>query len=305
MDKCPPFNDFFYPLMQLALNKEMQVRECSERIADQFNLTTEARLEMVPSGSKPRYVDRTQWAATYLRQVGVLDATRRGYIKVSATGRNFLDSLDGTKITRSDLMQFQPFRDFVERQRPKKARQGQEGETVSASFTPMDQISAALEEIQDELAADILDRLMAAPPSFFERAVIDLLMAMGYGGQNNAAGHVTGKSGDNGIDGVIDQDQLGLDRVYVQAKRYALENTVSAEAVRAFTGALSMHQGTKGLFLTTSTFSKSAEDTADRVGQRVVLIDGARLARLMIAHGVGCTTRRTISVMQIDRDYFE
>ena len=305
MDRCPPFNDFFYPLMQLALHQEMQVRECSERIADQFSLSTEARLEMVPSGSKPRYVDRTQWAATYLRQAGVLDATRRGYIRVSAVGREFLAGLDGTKITRADLMQFQPFRDFVERQRPKKLPPDQDAENVSASFTPMDQISAALEQIQEALASDILERLMASPPSFFERAVIDLLMAMGYGGQNNAAGHVTGKSGDNGIDGVIDQDQLGLDRVYVQAKRYALENTVSAEAVRAFTGALSMHQASKGLFLTTSTFSKNAEDTADRVAQRVVLIDGVRLARLMIAHGVGCSPRRTISVMQIDRDYFE
>ena len=305
MDKCPPFNDFFYPLIQLASQEERQVRACCELIADHFELSNEARMEMVPSGSKPRYVDRTQWAATYLRQAGVLDSTRRDYVRVSKVGHEFLAKLNGTSITRAHLMQFEPFRGFVERQRPEKTQQAQEDSTTIAGLTPMDQISTGLDQIQEELAADILDRLKQAPPSFFERAVIDLLMAMGYGGENATAGKVTGKSGDNGIDGDIDQDQLGLDRVYVQAKRYGLENKISAEAVRAFTGALSKHQANKGLFLTTSAFSKSAEETADRVAQRVVLIDGVRLARLMIAHGVGCTRRRSISIMQIDRDYFE
>lgn len=303
MDKCPPFNDFFYPLMQLALDEEVQVRECSERIADHFGLSTEARLEMVPSGSKARYVDRTQWAATYLRQAGLLNSTRRGYVRVSEQGREFLSKLSGTQIVRAQLKEFPAFQDFISRSGSRKSKKV--GTEVEESLTPMDQISDALEEIEIDLVVDILERLMTAHPSFFERAVIDLLMAMGYGGQNKDAGRVTGKVGDNGIDGVIDQDQLGLDRVYVQAKRYALDNTVSSEAVRAFTGALSMHQASKGLFFTTSSFSASAEETADRVAQRVVLIDGMRLARLMIAYGVGCTTRRIISIMQIDRDYFE
>ena len=289
--------------MQLALNQEVQVRECSEKIADHFGLATEARLEMVPSGSKARYVDRTQWAATYLRQAGLLDSTRRGHVRVSEEGQAFLSTLSGTRITRAHLNEFPAFQAFLAKSKPPKSKPA---EIVDDnSLTPMDQISNALEEIQIDLVADILDRLMAAHPSFFEKAVIDLLMAMGYGGQNKDAGRVTGKSGDNGIDGVVDQDQLGVDRVYVQAKRYALENTVSSEAVRAFTGALSMHQASKGLFFTTSTFSASAEETADRVAQRVVLIDGIRLAKLMISYGVGCTTRRTISIMQIDRDYFE
>jgi len=304
MDKCPPFDEFFYPLMMIALEGEVQVRTCAEHIADDFNLSTMARLETVPSGSRLRYVDRTQWAATYLRQSGLLTATRRGYVKVSDTGVKFLGTLKKSRITREDLNQFPEFRAFKARKKSPKPQQTVSDDKL-ATLTPTDQISDALEEIEAELVQDILDRLMAAHPSFFEKAVIDLLMAMGYGGQNKDAGRVTGQSGDNGIDGVIDQDQLGLDRVYVQAKRYAPENSVSAEAVRAFTGALSMHQASKGLFFTTSSFTKSAKDTAERVGQRVVLVDGDRLARLMIGYGVGCSARRTLSIMQIDRDYFE
>ena len=289
--------------MQLALNNEVQVRECSEKIADHFGLSTEARLEMVPSGSKARYVDRTQWAATYLRQAGLLDSTRRGFVRVSREGRTFLATLSGTQITRAHLSQFPAFKAFMARSGTRKVKQVE----IEArdNLTPMDQISNALEEIQADLVADILERLMAAHPSFFEKAVIDLLMAMGYGGQNKDAGRVTGKSGDNGIDGVVDQDQLGLDRVYIQAKRYRLENPVNAEAIRSFTGALAVHQAGKGLFVTTSVFTKGAREKAEKVGQRVVLIDGQNLARLMIAHSVGSTTRRTISIMQIDRDYFE
>jgi len=304
MDKCPPFEAFFYPLMKIALEGEVQVRTCTERIADIFNLSAMARLETVSSGSKLRYVDRTQWAATYLRQAGLLTSTRRGYVKVSDAGVKFLGTLKKQTITHEDLNQFAEFRAFKARKKSPKPRQTMSDDKLP-TLTPTDQISDALEEIEAELVQDILDRLMAAHPSFFEKAVIDLLMAMGYGGQNKDAGRVTGQSGDNGIDGVIDQDQLGLDRVYVQAKRYAPENSVSAEAVRAFTGALSMHQASKGLFFTTSSFTKSAKDTAERVGQRVVLVDGDRLARLMIGYGVGCSARRTLSIMQIDRDYFE
>lgn len=306
MDKCPPFNDFFLPLMKMARNEEVRVRDCAERIADQLGLSIEARLETVASGSRARYADRTQWAATYLRQAGLLTPTRRGYVTVSPSGHEFLLNAPD-KITRDDLKQIPAFQDFASRtgkRALKKNKVEVEDKSVS-SLTPMDSISEALEEIEAALVSEIIDSLIDGHPSFFERAVIDLLMAMGYGGQNKDAGRVTGKSGDHGIDGVIDQDQLGLDRVYVQAKRYNTGNTVSSEAVRGFTGALAFHQASKGLFFTTSSFSKSAEETAERVGQRVVLIDGQRLAKLMITYGVGCTTKKTIFIMQIDRDYFE
>lgn len=304
MDKCPPFNDFFLPLMKMAHGEEVQIRDCAERIADQFGLSSEARLETTASGSKARYVDRTHWAATYLRQAGLLTPTRRGYVTVSPSGQEFLLNVSD-KITRDDLKKIPAFQDFESRTGKRALKKNKVEDRSVSSLTPMDSVSEALEEIEAALVSEIIDSLIDGHPSFFEKAVIDLLMAMGYGGQNKDAGRVTGKSGDNGIDGVIDQDQLGLDRVYVQAKRYNTGNSVSAEAVRGFTGALAVHQASKGLFFTTSSFTKGAEETAERVGQRVVLIDGQRLAKLMIVYGVGCTTKKTISIMQIDRDYFE
>lgn len=305
MDRCPPFKDFFYPLMQLALNQEVRVRDAAEQIADQFGLSIEARLEMVPSGSKSRYLDRTQWAATYLRQAGLLDSTRLGYVIVSEGGKRFLASLTGTEITRSHLKEFPKFRAFVAKSNKRKNKSTEDDNGAEVPLTPMDQISEALDQIEGELARDIIEQLTSAPLAFFERVVIDLLIAMGYGGGDKESGRVTGKAGDNGIDGVIDQDQLGLDRVYIQAKRYAEDNAVGSVEIKTFIGALGLHQATKGLFVTTSSFTKSATDTAERVNQRIVLIDGKRLARLMIKHGVGCTRRRDISIMQLDRDYFE
>ena len=305
MDKCPPFNDFFYPLMQLALDEEVRVRDAAERIADHFGLSVEARLDMVPSGSKARYMDRAQWAATYLRQAGLLNSTRLGYVTVSDDGRRFLSSLSGDEIRRSHLMKFPKFRAFVAKSSKREPKVADDSKGADIPLTPMEQISDALKEIEIELSRDMLEQLTMSPPAFFERVVIDLLMAMGYGGDNKDAGRVTGKAGDNGIDGVIDQDRLGLDQVYIQAKRYASDKSVGSEAIKTFIGALGLYKAGKGLFVTTSSFTKSAYETAEKVSQRIILIDGQRLTRLMINHGVGCTKRRDISIMQIDRDYFE
>ena len=170
-------------------------------------------------------------------------------------------------------------------------------------MTPEEKITDALNEMDSALASDLIDRIQSAPPYFFERVVVELLISMGYGNARHAV--VTGGSGDNGIDGVINQDQLGLDRVYVQAKRYSTDNKVGSDAIRNFAGSLNYHQANKGLFFTTSSFTSSATETAEKVLQRIVLIDGNKLAELMIANNVGCSPKRSFDLMKLDEDFFD
>ncbi len=175
----------------------------------------------------------------------------------------------------------------------------------SSEQTPDDQIRSASRLINSALGQDIIERLRLAPSAFFERVIVQLLLAMGYGGTYAQAGRAIGRAGDNGVDGVIDQDTLGLDRVYIQAKRYAENVTVSAGDIRDFFGSLDMHKAAKGLFVTTSTFTKSAYDTAEKLGKRIVLIDGPALAALMIRFNVGCRVEEVVEIKRIDEEFFE
>ena len=175
---------------------------------------------------------------------------------------------------------------------------------TDGSLNPHDQINEALEEIEGELAETLLEQLQNSSPTFFEKAVLDLFLKMGYGGGKKQSGEVLGGVGDEGVDGLINQDALGLERIYIQAKRYQSNNAISAEAMRGFAGALSMKQASKGLFVTTSSFTKGAVLAAEKVQQRIVLVDVQRLARLMIDYGVGCSIQKTLSIKKIDEDYF-
>ena len=304
MDHCPPFNVFFRPLLSLATAGEINVRESAKRIADQFGMTDQAKLEATKGGNHRRYIDRTHWAATYLRQAGLLVTTKRGFVKITDQGSDFLRNHEG-QINVKNLRSIPAFADF-------QARQGTRRKTViidhtdtSDTLTPHDRISEALDDIEEELATTLLDSFQNSSPSFFEKAVVDLLLCMGYGANRTEAGYVIGKSGDDGVDGLINQDALGLERVYIQAKRYQSDNKISAEAIRGFTGALNVQQASKGLFVSTSAFTDSAISTAERVPQRIVLIDGKRFSRLMIRYGVGCLTHKTLSIKKFDTDYFE
>ena len=303
MTTCPPFDLFFHPLLSLANAGEVSVRQSAEKIADQLGLSTEARLEMTKGGNQQRYVDRTHWAATYLRQAGLISSSGRGRVVITEAGKAFL-AQHPTTIGRIDLETIPAFVDFTQRKGRKATEASVSGTSTLLTQTPEDRISEALEEIEDEITGEILQRLLTAPPAFFEKVVIDLLISMGYGGPQTNAGKVVGKSGDNGIDGVINQDQLGLDRVYVQAKRYSPDNKVSNGEIRDFTGSLELHQASKGLFVTTSSFTPGAIETAERVGKRIVLIDGERLARLMLENSVGCVAKKRLSIMRIDEDFF-
>ncbi len=234
-----------------------------------------------------------------------MEPTKRAHFRITQRG---LDTLakNLTKLDVTYLSQFPEFQTFRFRS-SENDESGVETEAVAlpSAQTPDDQIRAAARLIHDALGTEIIDRILASPPSFFERVIVALLLAMGYGGTAAEAGRAIGRSGDDGVDGVIDQDTLGLDRVYVQAKRYQPDNSVGPAAIRDFFGSLDMHKATKGLFVTTSSFSKSATETAERLGKRIVLIDGNALTKLMIRFNVGCRPEEVIEIKKIDEEFFE
>lgn len=303
MDTCPPFQNFIKPMLMLACEGEINVRQSADVIANEFGLSSQARLEATKSGNSRRYIDRTHWAATYLRQAGLLETTKRGYVQITADGIAFNQKFKEA-ITIADLRVLPSFIAFQKRRGTRKAEVNIDDGSTDGSLTPHDQINEALEEIEGELAETLLEQLQNSSPTFFEKAVLDLFLKMGYGGGEKQSGEVLGGVGDEGVDGLINQDALGLERIYIQAKRYQSNNAISAEAMRGFAGALSMKQASKGLFVTTSSFTKGAVLAAEKVQQRIVLVDGQRLARLMIDYGVGCSIQKTLSIKKIDEDYF-
>lgn len=267
---------------------------------------------LLPSGKQTILANRAHWAKTYLKQAGLVEITRRAYFRITDRGRSVLAE-NPERIDNDTLAGFTEFNDFRHRRRDidndvtiepsvvvsKPQTLADEGET------PDEIMRVAQEQIHSALRQDLIDRIMAAPPEFFERLIVSLLLAMGYGGATADAGKAIGRSGDDGVDGVIDQDPLGLDRVYIQAKRYQAESKVGAGAIRDFFGSLDMHKASKGMFVTTSGFSPAASETAAKLGKRIVLIQGSELAQLMIRYNVGCKVEETLEIKRIDEDFFE
>ena len=292
------------PMLMLASKGEVNVRESADVIANDLGLTSQAKLEFAGNGNQRRYVNRTHWAATYLRQAGLLKTSRRGYVEITKEGIEF-NNLHKNSISKADLGNISAYIEFQGRRGSRKGITNQINDNVEDSLTPDDRIDDALSEIETELAGALLEQLQNSSPSFFEKVVLDLFLKMGYGGSDEQNGEVLGKSGDDGVDGIINQDALGLERIYIQAKRYQAENTISAEAMRGFAGALSMKQASKGLFVTTSSFTKGAVSAAEKVQHRIILIDGQKLSQLMIDYEIGCSLEKTISIKKLDSDYFE
>ena len=299
VDECPPFNAFFIPTLEISKDGEINLRVGAETIAENLKLSDHAKSEVTRSGAQRRYIDRTIWAATYLVQAGLLNRSRRGFIIITQEGKDFLANNQSRIITREDLLKFPKFAEFMQRKGTRKSAEVVLNDDDKDDLTPSERMDRALGEIHNVLANDILDKLLNEPPAFFEATVVDLFQTMGYG-----TGRVVGQSGDNGIDGVIDQDKLGLERVYIQAKRYQLDTKINSADIRNFAGSLSLHQANKGLFVTTTQFSSSAKETADKLPNRIVLIDGYQLANLMIEYNIGCTSKREYAVKQLDQDYF-
>ncbi len=303
----PYFQAMMLPVLRAARAGDIRLSDIEPIVADELALSEEDRNEALPSGGQTRLRNRIHWAGTYLAKAGLLSRPRRGYLAITDRGRRVLDS-NPPKIDIPFLTQFEEFRSFKTRTR----RVEDEGTTdvvdiveESDQETPDDIMRAAHRRIEDALAQELIERILAGTPAFFERLIVRLLLAMGYGGSMVDAGKVLGRSGDDGVDGVIDQDALGLDRVYVQAKRYRPGNNVGSGAIRDFFGSLDRHKAAKGLFVTTSTFSPSARETAEYLSKRIVLVDGDQLATLMIRHGVGCRVEDTLYIKKIDEDFFE
>ena len=307
----PDYQTLMLPVLEYASGGETSVRDCVAALADKLGLSQDERSELLPSGKQAVFSNRVHWAKSYLVHAGILEATRRAHFQVTPRGSEVLAKRPD-RVDNELLMQFPEFREFRERSRSRPGNGGLQpisevlaADGLAPSATPEERIEAAYTEITNELRAAILDRITKGTPRFFEKVVVDLLTQMGYGGSRTNAGRRVGKTADGGIDGVINEDPLGLDSVYLQAKRYAPENTVGVDKVREFAGSLVERGATKGVFVTTSQFAPAAKAYAGRIPQKLVLISGDELTRLMVQYGVGVRTDHTIELRKLDLDYFE
>lgn len=299
----PDYQKFMYPLIKLVSDgSEYRYQDIFAALADHFQLSDEDRDAMLPSGQRI-YYSRIYWAKTYLHQAGVLDAPRRGVFRITERGRKLLKECpDG--IGNENLLQFEEFRHFINRKiwKTEAPGIGSEDKQELQVLTPVEMIEEGYKQLTDSLAYEILQQTKSCRPEFFEQLVVDLLVKMGYGGTLKEAGSVVGKSGDGGIDGIIKEDRLGLDTIYVQAKRW--ENPVGRPEIQKFAGALLGQKARKGVFITTSGFTKDAWNYVEGIETKIVLIDGDGLADLMIEFGLGVSTQRIIEIKKKDLDYF-
>ncbi len=294
------------PVLQLAAQAETRVPVAASAIADQLNLTGEERDELLPSGRQRILHNRIHWAKFYMLKAGLIDVPGRGRFKASADGLKLLqkspERIDVELL--KTIPQFALFysasaKDLTSTESPVAEA------AVTALSTPEEQIDAAQNVLDAALRAELLQRIMDNSPRFFERVIVDLLVGMGYGGSHEDAAKRLGKSGDGGIDGVIDEDRLGLDRIYIQAKRYSASNSVQRPEVQGFVGSLVGLGASKGVFVTTSSFSAGAQAYVGPLSQRVILIDGERLTSLMLEHDVGVRVSQIVRLKRLDEDFFD
>lgn len=302
----PGYQDFMLPLVRLASNgQELRITDAIEKLADEFHLSEEDRTRILPSGTQTQLYNRVTWAVTYLTKSQILEKPARGRFKITPRGLEVLKQNPG-RIDNAFLMRFDEFKNF----KSKKKKSDQSGDhrngetelTIGSEVTPDEQMDFAYKDLREALADDLLTRVRAMSPKDFEQLVVDVLVAMGYGGSRMDAAQVVGKSGDGGIDGVIKEDRLGLDMVYIQAKRH--EKDIGPGDVREFVGSLGEHKANKGVFITSGGFTSGARDAAAKAHSRIVLIDGDQLAQHMIDHGVGVAEHKTYVIKRLDSDYF-
>ena len=302
----PDYQTLMLPVLKVAASGETSVPLTAEIIADEFGLAAEEREELLPSGKQRLLHNRIHWAKFHMSKAGLIDSPKRGVFRVTDTGLALL-ATNPPNIDVNTLKNYPSFKEFYN-QSSAGSSAGQikiEHEATASDATPEEQIDGAHLLITNALKADLLTRVIKQPPAFFEYLIVQLLVAMGYGGSHEDAARQLGKSGDGGIDGVIDEDRLGLDRIYVQAKRYGPNTSVGRPEIQGFVGSLVGLGASKGVFVTTSTFSKQAQDYAKGLQHRVILIDGYRLTELMIEFNVGVRLSRTIEVKKLDEDFFD
>ncbi|PMC64228.1 restriction endonuclease [Corynebacterium tuscaniense] len=306
MRPLPTWDDFLIPSLRVLSDGEVhRRRDIVQEAAAELEFTGEEKLHTVPSGQQT-YVNRGNWAITHLGKAGLVTSPGRAQWKITDLGRDLLQRFPNgiTEREFKEEMAEGAYADFLKPSVPSPAEETEILEPETGTLTALEHVEIGQKKNEEMVGGELLTRLRENDPAFFEQAVLDLLIAMGYGGSLGKATR-TQLSNDGGIDGVIDQDALGLSRIYVQAKRYAHGHSVGRPEVQAFVGALHGAQANQGVFLTTSTFTPGAQQYADSVQLRVVLIDGALLTRLMIRHGVGTQIQRTINIVEIDEDFFE
>jgi len=302
MEGIPGFQKFMLPLLKFAGDKkEHSTTEALEFLASEFNITEEQKNEMLPSGNQKIFSNRVFWAKSYLKMSGLVENTKRAHFRISTRGIETLKE----NPPEINLRYLKKFPDYLELSKSWKKGNlsSDKEEEILTLQTPEELLENSYQDIRKTLAQDILSKIKLCSPSFFERLVVELLVKMGYGGSRTDAGKAIGKSGDEGIDGIIKEDKLGLDIIYIQAKRW--ENVVGRPEIQKFVGALAGQGAKKGIFITTSRFSNEAKDYIPRNETKIVLIDGEQLASLLIDNNLGVSTQVVYEIKKIDLDYFE
>lgn len=302
----PDYQTLMLPVLKACAVNEVTTSAVIDGLALSFQLTEEEKEELLPSGKQTTFSNRVHWAKGYLKQAGLLKYTKRGSFIITEKGEKVLSN-NPERIDNKFLKKFESFQEFRTRKGAIPENEGIDKvkDAIENHSTPDELLRSSHSAITDALASELLSRIREAKPVLFEYLVVELLLAMGYGGASDTPGKVLGKSGDDGVDGVIDQDALGIEQIYIQAKRYAEGNNIGAGAIRDFCGALDMKKTQKGIFFTTSAFSSSAEETAKAMGKKIVLIDGQRLVRLMIRYNIGCEDEQVLHLKKINEDFFD
>jgi restriction system protein len=298
----PDFQTIMLPLLQFASDREEHsIHEAVDELARQFSLTEEDESKLLPSGQQPIFYNRVGWARTYLKKAGLLDDPRRGYFRITDRGKEVLNR----NPDRIDMKYLREFPEYIEfRETAQEESDTTQVEEELEELTPEEALEEAYQKIRQDLSDEVLRAVINSSPGFFEKLVVELLVKMGYGGSRRDAARAVGRSGDEGIDGIIDEDRLGLETIYVQAKKWKEDSTVGRPDIQRFVGALQGQRARKGIFITTTKFSDDAKRYSSSIDTKVVLIDGKRLAGLMIDHNVGVSEQTVYEIKSLDSDYF-
>lgn len=301
----PDYQTFMLPVLRYVgdrPNESVVIRDLFGVLAKEFALSEDDLREMLPSGATTTFGSRVSWACTYMKKAGLLSAPKRGCVSITPRGLEALAKKPAA-INAAFLKQYPEFRAFQTKGKNTEQENDAGSQELSLGKTPHEAIESGYQKLRAQLADDLLETVKSCSPAFFERLVVDLLVKMGYGGSLADAGRAVGKSGDGGIDGIIKEDKLGLDVIYIQAKRWDT-NSIGRPQVQQFAGALQGQRAGKGIFITTSSFTDDAREFVKGIGSKIVLVDGDELAKLMIDHGIGVATSATYEVKRIDSDYF-
>lgn len=292
----PDYQTVMLPLLKyVGDGEEHSLRDTIEALAERFQLSPEERKELLPSGQQATFDNRVGWARTYMKKAGLVETTRRGHFRITERGKEALREDPAT----INVVFLERYPEFIEFRQARRERNDKIHEAILAQEqTPEESLEAAYQKLRDGLATELLQTVMQCSPTFFERLVIDLLVKMGYGGSRKEAGQAVGRTSDGGIDGIIKEDRLGLDIIYIQAKRW--ESTVGRPEIQKFAGALQGQRARKGIFITSSNFTKEATEYVSMIDSKIILIGGTQLANLMIDHGVGVSPMAVYEVKRID-----